>query len=83
MKYFTDTKMLYFVSTNVKYMASINAFLAGITAILITTTGYITAYNSIKRGKRDNHPLLIMVGLLLAGMGSLYLGTNISFTVNQ
>lgn len=60
-------------------MPSLNAYLAGITALLISLTGYITAYNSIKRGKRDNHPLLIMVGLLLAGMGSLYTGTNASF----
>ncbi len=71
--------MFYFVNTIPIYMASLNALLAGITTILITTTGYITAFNSIKRGRRDNHPLLIMAGLLLAGMGSLYLGTNVSF----
>ncbi len=60
-------------------MISLSGIIAGITAIIIIVTGYTTMYSCIKRGKHDEAPLLVVAGLLLGSMGSLYLGTVVSF----
>ncbi len=60
-------------------MASVLAWVSGITACGIVFTGYLTSIGLFVRARREKGPLIIWEALILMCLGTFYLGTVVTF----